>query len=301
MSSDAHIISWKQGDLVLSDCLDYLPQIPSESAELVLTDPPYFLDGMDSEWDSESLNAKTSKAGVVGSRPVGMKFDRQQSYRFQEFMSLVATESYRILKPGGFFISFSQARLYHRVAVSAEDAGFELRDMLAWHHNGQAKAFSQDHFVRRMKHLSESEKQDLISNLAGRKTPQLKPQLEPMTLAQKPKDGTFVENWVKHRVGLMDPSESLDGSFPGNLMAVPKPNLYERGGDNVHLTVKPIKLLAHLIRLFTLEGQTVIDPFVGSGSTALAALQSGRNFIAVEKNEDYFDYARKRIERQVAS
>ena len=66
-------------------------------------------------------------------------------------MTKVSTEVYRILKPGGFYISFSQGRLYHRMAVAIEDCGFEIRDMLVWKREGQAKAFSQNHFVRKMK------------------------------------------------------------------------------------------------------------------------------------------------------
>ena len=65
------------------------------------------------------------------------------------------------------------------MAVALEEEGFEIRDMIAWHykHRSLFKAFSQDHFVRRM-NISEAEKDALISSLAGRKTPQLRPQYE---------------------------------------------------------------------------------------------------------------------------
>jgi site-specific DNA-methyltransferase (adenine-specific) len=185
------------------------------------------------------------------------------------------------------------------LAVAAEDEGFEIRDMLAWHHNGQAKAFTQDHFVRKNKNLSEKEKARLLKELGGRKTPQLKPQLEPMVLAQKPKEGTFVENWMKYEVGLIDTSQSLDGTFPGNLMAVAKPGKAEKGSDNIHLTVKPTALLSHLIKIFTVEGAVVLDPFLGSGSTAVAAVASSRKFIGVERDKGYFEISTKRIEESM--
>ena len=92
---------------------------------------PYFIDGMGADWDNTSLQHKASRAGVVGSLPVGMKFDSEQGRKFQRFMEPALAEFYRVLKPGGFAVIFSQARLYGRLAVAAEDAGFEIRDMLS--------------------------------------------------------------------------------------------------------------------------------------------------------------------------
>jgi len=102
-----------------------------------------------------------------------MKYDRRQGQRLYDFMLHVSEEAFRILKPGGFFLSFSQGRLYHNMAESIEDAGFEIRDMLVWERAGQAKAFTQDHFVRRMD-IPDDEKERIISSLGGRKTPQVK-------------------------------------------------------------------------------------------------------------------------------
>lgn len=262
--------------------LTLLKEVPGESIHLIVTDPPYFIDGMGDDWDNAALQEKTAKAGVIGSLPVGMKFDPAQGKNFQRFMEQVSLEAFRILKPGGFFISFSQARLYHRLGVAVEDAGFEIRDMLGWVYEGQAKAFSQEHFVRKNKALTALEKDSIIQRLAGRKTPQLKPCIEPMTLAQKPRIGTFVENWLEHETGLVDTSQSLDGKFPGNLMQVPKPRKKEKGEGNTHLTVKPIALIEHLVRLFSKEGQTVLDPFTGSGSHGVAAVNAGRSFLGFE-------------------
>lgn len=284
------------GEICLGDCRELLRGLGDSSIDLVLTDPPYFLDGMGEDWCNGRLQEKASKAGVIGGRPVGMKFDRQQGYNFQTFMQAVGEQLHRVLKPGGFLVCFSQARLYHRSACALEDSGFEIRDMFAWYHNGQAKAFSQNHFVRKMKGLDEEAKQQIIDALEGRKTPQLKPQLEPMVFAQKPRDGTFVENWLKWKTGLVDTKQSLDHTFPGNLMPVAKPSKQERGECNKHLTVKPIKLLEHLIRLLTLEGQVVLDPFIGSGSTALAALKSDRRYIGFEKEPENFRICGKRLD-----
>lgn len=63
-----------------------------------------------------------------------------------------------------------------------------------------------------------------------------------------------------------------------------------------HPTQKPTKMLDHLIRILSNEGDTVLDPFMGSGSTGAAALAAGRKFIGIEKNEEYFQKAKRWIE-----
>ena len=76
-------------------------------------------------------------------------------------------------------------------------------------------------------------------------------------------------------------------------------NPYNRGvvkRSNYHPTVKPIKLMRYLCRLVTPPGGTVLDPFAGSGSTGIAALQEGFNFIGVELDPNYVTLATHRIE-----
>jgi len=120
-----------------------------------------------------------------------------------------------------------------------------------------------------------------------------------MVLAQKPKEGTFIDNWMKYKVGLIDTTQSLDETFPGNLMAVAKPGKAEKGADNIHLTVKPTVLLSHLIKIFTVEGAVILDPFLGSGSTAVAAVESSRQFIGIERDEGYFEISNTRIKKAI--
>ena len=64
---------------------------------------------------------------------------------------------------------------------------------------------------------------------------------------------------------------------------------------NKHPTVKPVKLMAYLIRLVTPPGGTVLDPFLGSGSTGLAAIEEGVSFIGIEKDPEYVKIAKARI------
>ena len=65
---------------------------------------------------------------------------------------------------------------------------------------------------------------------------------------------------------------------------------------NVHPTVKPIKLMKYLCRLITPKGGTVLDPFMGSGSTGMAAKEENFDFVGIEKEEEYFNIASARIE-----
>lgn len=282
------------------NCHFGLKNLGENSIDFIVTDPPYFIDGMGNEWNDTTLSKKASKSGVVGGLPVGMKFDRMQARKLQEFMTPLADEFLRVLKPGGFCVVFSQGRLYHAMAMSLDLAGFEIRDMLAWKYEGQAKAFSQTHFIKKDKNLSEKEKEKLIKEMQDLKTPQLKPQIEPMVLAQKPRIGTFVENYQAYKLGLINSKESLDGKFPSNVMEVSKQTRKNESDEKIeHLTIKPVKLISHLIRLFTQENQTVLDPFLGSGSHAIAALQNKRKFIGFEIEKKYFEIARNRIEKEL--
>jgi site-specific DNA-methyltransferase (adenine-specific) len=239
----------------------------------------------------------TKENSTVGSLPKGMKFDPQQGVRFQEFMNQVSDQVFRVLKPGGFFISFSQARLYHRMTIAVEDQGFEIRDMIGWTYQGQAKAFSQDHIIDLQKNLTADEKQQLKDQLRGWKTPQLKPCIEPMCLAQKPPEGKYIDNWQKWGVGLMNTNAQWLDQFPGNIIPCSKPTVKEKGDFNDHVSVKPVELCSHLIKLYTQPGQTVLDPFLGSGTTMVAAEITGRNSIGFELSTKYLEIIKKRHAR----
>ena len=268
--------------VIHGDALERLRTLSDNSIGLLLTDPPYFIDGMGNDWDLGTLRHR-AKPGVVGGIPAGQKFDALQGVELQRFLEPIAKESMRVLKPGAFMLTFSQPRLAHRTAMAIENAGFEIRDLLAWRYEGQAKAFSQDHFVRR-RNISERRKQHIIQALGGRKTPQLKPQMENIVLAQSPRDGTFVDNWLEWQTGLVDFADPVlggGGGFPGTVMECPKPR--ERHG---HMTVKPVDLCRHLIRLFSAPGAVVLDPFAGTGTTGVAAVVEGRTFVGIERDSE---------------
>ena len=199
------------------------------------------------------------------------------------------------MKPGAFALFFSQPRLSHRMAVGLEDAGFEIRDMYTWHFKNQSqfKAFSMDHFIEK-KDISREEKDKILYEIDGRKTAQLKPNFETIIMCQKPKQGTLVENWLKYETGLIDTRVVEYGNAPSTVMNFDKE---KRSKINTHPTVKPTNLIMFLIQTFSKKGQIVLDPFLGSGTTALACKYTHRSCIGFEIDQEYFDIIQKRFDQ----
>ena len=157
-------------DQVLAgDCQEKIKLLPPESLSLILSDPPYFIHKMDKDWDHAGLQAAI-KPGVIKGLPAGMKFDKKQGAALYAFMRPIADQWLAVLKPGGFCLCFSQPRLAHKMTSALEDAGFEIRDQLAWRYEGQAKAFSQDHFIRR-RALSDAEREKNPRRAGGTQNP----------------------------------------------------------------------------------------------------------------------------------
>ena len=90
--------------IIQGDCLEKLKELPDESVDAIVTDPPYELGFMGKGWDS---------TGVANNKDMWK-------------------ECLRVLKPGGHLLSFGGTRTYHRMASAIEDAGFEIRDMIEW-------------------------------------------------------------------------------------------------------------------------------------------------------------------------
>jgi site-specific DNA-methyltransferase (adenine-specific) len=297
--------------LILGDALKVLPQMEDNSIDLVLTDPPYFLDKMDNRWNPEVVSTIKDYCRVVKSLPPGMRFSREQGKRFYEWFLIVSKELYRILKPGGFFFSFSSPRLYHRMVCAAEDAGFLIRDCFIWlYTQNQPKGMSLNHFIGRL-NCDEKVKNELKKKLEGWKTPQIKSCFEPIMVAQKEIEGNFLKNMIKYNTGLLNTNIRIgENMFPSNVVTtdpiqkdidryflLPKPTKEEKGEFNTHKTVKPLAICEYIIKLTTFsEDAVVLDPFAGSGTTLVAAKKLGRKFIGIEINREYVEIALKRLE-----
>lgn len=295
--------------IICADTMEILPQIEDNSIDIVLTDPPYFLDKLDNDWNYEKVSNQNNQY-TIKSLPAGMKFDREQGKRFYTWYLNISKEIFRILKPGGFFFSFSSPRLYHRMASAIDDAGFEIRDAFMWlYTQNQAKAMGVDHFINKM-NIDEKAKEKIKAKLNGWKTPQIKSCFEPIAMAQKPTDQTYLNNMLKHDVGMFNTNVKIgDNMYPANVFTIesinelidkafllPKPTKKEKGEYNDHKTVKPISICEYLIKLSAFsKNAIVLDPFVGSGTTALAVKKLGKKYIGIDANEKYVKISEQRI------
>lgn len=295
--------------IICADTLELLPQIEDNSIDVVLTDPPYFLDKLDNNWDYEEVSKKNNQY-TIKSLPAGMKFDREQGKRFYAWYLDISKEIFRVLKPGGFFFSFSSPRLYHRMASAIDDAGFEIRDAFMWlYTQNQAKAMGVDHFIKKM-NIDEKAKEKIKEKLNGWKTPQIKSCFEPIAMAQKPTDKTYLNNMLKYDVGMFNTNVKIgDNMYPANVFTIdsinelidrafllPKPTKKEKGEYNDHKTVKPLAICEYLINLSAFsKNAVVLDPFMGSGTTAVAAKKLGKNYIGIDANEKYVKISERRI------
>lgn len=96
-------------------------------------------------------------------------------------------------------------------------------------------------------------------------------------------------------------SETVKRGHPEKGKPVWSENRSPRLVQNHHPTVKPISLMRYLVRLVTPPGGTVLDPFCGSGSTGVAAMQEGFNFVGIERESEYAEIARRRIDHASAA
>lgn len=98
--------------------------------------------------------------------------------------------------------------------------------------------------------------------------------------------------------------ESFNKTTVGDGRPIPIDNAFQRGKTervNSHPTVKPLKLMSYLITLFSREGDVVLDPFVGSGTTCVAAKNLNREYIGIERETEYVEIAEARLLEKQAS
>lgn len=167
----------------LGNCMDVLRTLPDNSVDSIVTDPPYGLTANKKGGTGvASINTNSpagrSRIGVGNGAGgfMGCKWD-------SDVPSVeIWSECLRVLKPGGYLLAFAGTRTQHRMAVRIEDAGFEIRDMLAWVYGS---GFPKSH----------------NGEWGGTA---LKPALEPITMARKPLIGTVAANWAKHGTGALN-------------------------------------------------------------------------------------------------
>lgn len=115
-----------------ADCRELLAMLPDNSVDSVVTDPPYHLTSVVKRFGG--ANAAPAKHGTDGLFARQSRGFMGQTWDGGDiaFRPELWAEVWRVLKPGGHLAAFSGTRTYHRMAVAIEDAGFEIRDQLAW-------------------------------------------------------------------------------------------------------------------------------------------------------------------------
>ena len=297
--------------IVNNDCMEALSALEDNTIDCVITDPPYFIDKLDDKWSAQKIQ-EDEKNSHIKHLPKGMKFDKKQVKVLYDYYLELSRLLFRKLKPGGYFLSFSSPRLYHAIAMSNEIAGFEIRDMINWTYTQtMPKGMSMIHIIDKMKDLSDDEKSKLKTEYKDFKTPQIRSCFEPICVAMKPIGKlTFIKNELQFKTGLLDFSQKVginEDRIPANIITteeyndtydknflIAKPTRKEKGESNSHITVKPVKLMEHLVRLFSKEGAFVVDPFAGSGTTALACKNTNRRCLGIELNREYYQIAVER-------
>jgi site-specific DNA-methyltransferase (adenine-specific) len=295
------------------DCIEKLLELKDNSIDCVITDPPYFIDKLDNKWNVSKVSNNSNSH--IKHLPKGMKFDKKQVKNLYDFYLKVSTILFDKLKPGGYFLSFSSPRLYHAIAMSCEIAGFEIRDMINWTYTqSMPKGMSVNHIIDKLK-LTITEKTSLKKEYEGFKTPMIKSCFEPICVAMKPIGNlTYIKNELIFKTGLLDFNQKVginNDKVPANIITteefnelydknfmISKPSKKEKSKSiiNTHITIKPISLMEHLIKLFTKKNSLIVDPFIGSGTTAIACKNTGRNCIGIEINTEYYNIAINRLE-----
>jgi DNA modification methylase len=314
----------RQWALVQADSLKLLPELPENSVDAVITDPPYGIGIAGEAWDGGKLiDAAT----------------------FQRWTSDWASEALRALKPGGWLAAFGTPRTFHRLVAGVEESGFAVRDTVLWLY-GQGVPKSPPRVDGLGVGLKPAYEPVLLArkpfagtldaNLSAHGTGGLQ-----IDAARVPRPEGGLGFWPANiafshcprcRPGRCQPDcparlidrERLPGGGISRLFYTPKASRQEREAGcetlplrdvpifprgagasrlvrNTHLTVKPLELMRWTVRLLCPPGGTVLDPFAGSGSTGAAGVLEGRRFLGVECDERYAEVARARITHWAAT
>lgn len=145
----------------LGDCVEVMAGLPADSFDAVITDPPYGLEFMGREWDTFRGSGTVSSnvaEGTDASHPfrdgsTRVRDGDSDMAAFQSWCHDWAEQARRILKPGGHLVAFGGSRTWHRLAAGIEDAGFEIRDSIAWiYSSGFPKGLHVADAIDRMRH-----------------------------------------------------------------------------------------------------------------------------------------------------
>jgi len=252
--------------LMQGDCLERMKEIPDCSIDLTVTSPPYD-------------NLRTYNGNI-------------SQWNFEKFKA-IAEQLWRITKDGGVVvwvvadatINGSETGTSFRQALYFMDVGFNLHDTMIWVKEGGGGFGNVNCYMQNTEYMFVLSKgkpkhvnliRDRRNKTAGRVR---------VGCGRRFADGSVNEECGKSRIS---PEFSKRNNWWLNSRA---------NGKDGHPAAFPLRLANDHILSWSNDGDTVLDPFMGSGTTGIACKQTGRNFIGIELDPDYFAIAKGRIER----
>jgi DNA modification methylase len=311
--------------MVEGDALDLLKRLPPHSVDAVICDPPYNLSIVGHAWDGATIREAVGAGDRLSPNEAFARWTRNW-----------ASEARCALKPGGYAAIFGAPRTAHALASGIEAGGLEIRDQLLWMHaqgmpkggrlpGGRSTALkpAYEPIVLARAPLEGTTPQNLktwgtgalnieASRAGGywpahmllshgeRCTPTACASHCPAGMLEQQREGLSrmffcaKATRAEREAGL----EQFPARFTQLYTGKAHPPSVRR---NVHPTVKPLGVMAWLVRLIAPPNGTVLDPFAGSGSTGIAALREGRKFLGIEAAGEYVDIACARLTHWAAA
>ncbi len=310
----------KANQILLGDCLDVLKGVPSDSIDALVFDPPYALGtGVPSWQDIEKYLSGGSLDS--GGDFMGKNWELPTIPALREIL--------RVLKPGAHCLAFSSTRTFDVLAAGMLKAGYTYQGVRQW---VQSQGFPKSSNISKTLDRKAKATREVIGvkpgheDFAGRETkghidfanqalvgfdrPWMHDEgaREQYHLETAPAtdDAKKWAGWGSALKPSWEPILVFSKGEPMSPLGGPqffyfaKSNGREKtvGGEveNSHPTVKPLPLMRQLVKLACPLGSIVLDPYVGSGTTAEAAVREGRQYIAIEKDPAYHVIATKRLE-----
>lgn len=291
--------------IYLSDCYEGMKSIDDNYIATCITDPPYNYEFVGKDWSNQEIErrinkVKTSSKTLVTNLPYGSGLsggvrnkrwyekNRENIIEYSEWVERWGTELYRIMKPGGMVLVFNSTRTIAQVQVALEKCGFYARDILVWKRNSG---------IPKGNNISKKMQKDGDPNYNDWKGWHscLRNEWEAICVLQKPLIDNYYKTLKEYNVGLFH--AELGNGFQSNI--IENINRDKKDDFNTHVTVKPLELMEKLILMTTpkFEDNIILDPFMGSGTTAVAAKKLGYNFLGFEISNEYLDICNKRINK----
>lgn len=288
-----------------ADCIEHLSKLDDNSIDLFLSDIPYGIN-LDS-WDvlhkntnSALLGESPAQIGKSGFKKRGKPIngwssaDKNAGKEYQQWCDTWTKALFPIMKEGSSLFVFGARRTIHRAINSFEDSGFMLKDILMWKKpNAHHRAQRVSGIFEKRRLFDEAKKWD------GWRLGNLAPIYEPIAWFMKPYKHTLTDNILEFEQGAINVDE-LKKSFDFN-----GTNILEYGFSKdeykFHEAQKPISIMEFLIQFTTIENQIILDPFMGSGTTAAACQNTKRKFIGFETDKDFWEKSEQRLKMNLES